>query len=114
MKSRPKSPLDSRPLERGAGRGRGYFEESKLKPESFSEKEQRGSRGREREREPDTSADVKHGNGIVIYIVPPTGQAEQATHRPSAESKEYPGLAVAHELGVPPGFIVAHQLETQV
>ncbi len=40
MKSRPKSPLDSSPLERGAGRGHGYFEETDPKQELFSEKEQ--------------------------------------------------------------------------
>ncbi len=53
MKLLPKSPLDSSPLRRGTGRGRGYFEESDPKQEFFSEIEQRGRRGREKEREAD-------------------------------------------------------------
>ena len=58
MKLLSKSPLDSSPLGRGTGRGRGYFEESAPKQELFSEKDQRERRGGKR-RETDASAYAK-------------------------------------------------------
>jgi hypothetical protein len=57
IKLLPKSPLDSTPLERGTGRGRGYLEESDPKQEFFSEKRAERKRG-EREREKDTGLEL--------------------------------------------------------
>jgi hypothetical protein len=51
MKLLPKSPLDSSPLGRGTGRGRGYFKKSDRKQELFSEKEQRERREKKSERD---------------------------------------------------------------
>ncbi len=97
MKSRPKSPLDSSPLERGAGRGGGCLEGSASKPELFLLREPTRRRGRKgenllgaRPRLTDEGGGGREGLFCLVLILPCDMQ-DKSTRlpRPSPQSVIY-------------------------